>query len=152
MQGRMKVIRWVENNYATKISIDIPWTSCTHEPVLVHVEEVLVLAGPTADRKHDPEKDKRLSRAHKNRRLEDARPPDPEALGDRPRGFMENLATTIVNNVQVSLQNVHIRYEDSVSTNGPLACGLVLQNLTAVTTNSKWKATQIDADARSLLR
>ncbi|GFY53155.1 putative vacuolar protein, partial [Trichonephila inaurata madagascariensis] len=72
--------------------------------------------------------------------------------GDRPRGFMENLVTTIVNNVQVSLQNVHIRYEDSVSTSGPLACGLVLQNLTAVTTNSKWKATQIDADARSLFK
>ncbi|GFX62670.1 vacuolar protein sorting-associated protein 13 [Trichonephila clavipes] len=52
----------------------------------------------------------------------------------------------------VSLQNVHIRYEDSVSTSGPLACGLVLQNLTAVTTNSKWKATQIDADARSLFK
>ncbi|GFY47902.1 vacuolar protein sorting-associated protein 13 [Trichonephila inaurata madagascariensis] len=100
---------------------------------------------------------------------------------------MENLVTTIVNNVQgndqgqdfedmssctgctadvayflpwlciffksfVSLQNVHIRYEDSVSTSGPLACGLVLQNLTAVTTNSKWKATQIDADARSLFK
>ncbi|GFX62667.1 vacuolar protein sorting-associated protein 13 [Trichonephila clavipes] len=64
-----------------KISIDIPWTSLYYEPVLVHVEEVLVLAGPTADRKHDPEKDKRLSRAQKNRRLEDARPPDPEALG-----------------------------------------------------------------------
>ncbi|KAF8773523.1 Vacuolar protein sorting-associated protein 13C like protein [Argiope bruennichi] len=108
--------------------------------------------GPTADRKYDAERDKRLTRAHKNRRLEDARPPDPEAPGDRPRGFMENLVTTIVNNVQVSLQNVHIRYEDTVSTSGPLACGLVLQNLTAVTTNSKWKATQIDADARSLFK
>ncbi|CAL1270146.1 unnamed protein product [Larinioides sclopetarius] len=135
-----------------KISIDIPWTSLYYEPVLVHVEEVLVLAGPTADRKYDPERDKRLSRAHKNRRLENARPPDPEAPGDRPRGFMENLVTTIVNNVQVSLQNVHIRFEDTVSTSGPLACGLVLQNLTAVTTNSKWKATQIDADARSLFK
>ncbi|GBM43123.1 Vacuolar protein sorting-associated protein 13 [Araneus ventricosus] len=135
-----------------KISIDIPWTSLYYEPVLVHIEEVLVLAGPTADRKYDLERDKRLSRAHKNRRLENARPPDPEAPGDRPRGFMENLVTTIVNNVQVSLQNVHIRYEDTVSTSGPLACGLVLQNLTAVTTNSKWKATQIDTDARSLFK
>ncbi|KAG8198773.1 hypothetical protein JTE90_007083 [Oedothorax gibbosus] len=135
-----------------KIAIDIPWTSLYYDPVLVHVEEVLVLAGPTADRKHDPEKDKRLSRAHKNRRLEDARPSDAEATGDRPRGFMENLVTTIVNNVQVSVQNVHIRYEDGVSTSGTLACGLVLQNLTAVTTNSKWKATQIDAEATSLFK
>ncbi|XP_071038592.1 intermembrane lipid transfer protein VPS13A [Parasteatoda tepidariorum] len=135
-----------------KISIDIPWTSLYYEPVLVHIEEVLVLAGPTADRKYDPERDKRLSRAHKNKRLEDVKPPDPDAPGDRPRGFMENLATTIVNNVQVSLQNVHIRFEDTVSTSGPLACGLVLQNLTAVTTNSKWRATQIDAEAKSLFK
>lgn len=69
-------------SFSGKISIDIPWTSLYYDPVLVHIEEILVLAGPTADRKHDPERDKRLSRAFKNRKLEDANPPDSDAAGN----------------------------------------------------------------------
>ncbi|XP_023244588.1 putative vacuolar protein sorting-associated protein 13C [Centruroides sculpturatus] len=53
---------------------------------------------------------------------------------------------------KVSIQNVHIRYEDIVSGHSALACGILIQSLTAITTNNKWKPTQIDGDAKSIFK
>lgn len=53
-----------------KVSVDIPWLSLSSEPVLVHVEDVLILAGPVTDEPYDAEKERLLARARKSRRLE----------------------------------------------------------------------------------
>lgn len=136
-----------------KISIDIPWTTLYLDPVLVHIEDIFILSGPVIDREYDPEKEKRLIRAQKRKRLEEVQEPmSGEEFDDKPRGFFENLAATLINNIQVSIQNVHIRYEDVVSGHSALACGMLIQSLTAITTNNKWKPTQIDGDAKSIFK
>lgn len=44
------------------------------------------------------------------------------------------------NCLQVTIQNIHIRYEDTVSQPTPLSVGLCISTITAETTNSRWKA------------
>lgn len=44
------------------------------------------------------------------------------------------------NKFQVTIQNIHIRYEDRVSQSTPIAAGLCISGITAETTNSRWKA------------
>ncbi|XP_077487985.1 intermembrane lipid transfer protein VPS13A-like isoform X2 [Amblyomma americanum] len=136
-----------------KVSVDIPWLSLSSEPVLIHVEDVLILAGPISDEPYDAEKERLLARACKSRRLELLEEPLAENELDKPRGFFENLIGTIVNNVQISVQNVHIRYEDTVSSpKYPFGCGVVLQSLTAITTSSKWKPIQLDSSSKTIYK
>jgi vacuolar protein sorting-associated protein 13A/C len=58
--------------------------------------------------------------------------------------FMSQLVTKIIDNVQVSIKNVHIRYEDNVSNPGhPFAAGVTLSEVSALSTNGEWEPTFI---------
>ena len=68
------------------------------------------------------------------------------------------MIATFMNNIQIQIDRVHIRYEDNISVPGKkvqvkskyncnnqhqgltITGGMCLQSLTAETTNSKWKA------------
>jgi vacuolar protein sorting-associated protein 13A/C len=139
----------VKAGYIGKISLTIPWTSLYSLPVKVNVEDVYVLAGPITDRKYDARKEKALTLAIKHNKLAelertkvDDDDPTPE-----DKSFLEKLTATIVNNIQITVSRIHIRYEDKVTMPGqPFACGIMLKSLSAETTNDQWKPTQIDAE------
>ena len=59
-------------------------------------------------------------------------------------GFISQLTTKIVDNLQVSIKNIHLRFEDNVSDPGhPFAAGITLKELSAVSTDGDWKPTFI---------
>ncbi|KAL1131713.1 hypothetical protein AAG570_011326 [Ranatra chinensis] len=124
-----------------RINIRIPWGGFSTQSVVLDIEEVYIIVAPITDRDYDPDKEKRLMRASKRRKLEVLEAEN--FLGtDAPesRSFLENLVTTIMNSLQVFVHNVHVRYEDSVTNNDTaLACGMCIQSLSIETTNSKWK-------------
>nr|XP_026488707.1 vacuolar protein sorting-associated protein 13A-like isoform X1 [Vanessa tameamea] len=122
-----------------KINLQIPWSGLYTQPVVVQIEDVLILVGPAISNSYfDPDREKRLTRAAKRKILQDLEAESEILKG--PQNFFENLFTAIVNNLQIYVRNVHVRYEDSISSkDGPLACGLCLQSLSIETTNSKWK-------------
>ncbi|CAO3643748.1 unnamed protein product [Cunninghamella blakesleeana] len=63
---------------------------------------------------------------------------------DESGGFIGQLTTKIIDNLQFSMENIHIRYEDNVSyPNHPFAAGITLKELSAVSTNDEWKPTFI---------
>jgi hypothetical protein len=49
-----------------------------------------------------------------------------------------SLGSTIVQNIQLILSNVHIRYEDKKTLSTPFACGFRIQWVTVQTTNDAW--------------
>jgi vacuolar protein sorting-associated protein 13A/C len=52
---------------------------------------------------------------------------------------VNQLVNKIIDNVQISLKNVHVRYEDNVSNPGhPFAAGVTLSEVSALSTNSDW--------------
>nr|CAD7259318.1 unnamed protein product [Timema shepardi] len=124
-----------------RISLNIPWSGLYTQSVIINVEDVYVIAGPVVDRKYDADKEKRLMRATKKRKLESLE--GDSLVGTGPpdsKTFFEHLVTTIINNLQVFIRNIHIRYEDSVTNpDCPFACGVCIQTISAETTNSKWK-------------
>ncbi|XP_028168075.1 vacuolar protein sorting-associated protein 13C-like [Ostrinia furnacalis] len=133
-----------------RINLQIPWSGLYTQPVVVHIEDVLVLVGPAISNSYfDPEREKRLTRAAKRKILQDLEAESEILKG--PQNFFENLFTAIVNNLQIYVRNVHVRYEDSISSkDGPLACGLCLQSLSIETTNSKWKPSVTPVDATTV--
>lgn len=53
--------------------------------------------------------------------------------------FMNALLTKIIDNLQVKIKNIHVRFEDNKShPQNPFAVGLTLSNISAVSTDSNW--------------
>lgn len=57
--------------------------------------------------------------------------------------FANQLLTKILNNLQFSITNIHIRYEDDISTDHRFAAGVTLSELSAITTDENWIANTI---------
>ncbi|XP_026749061.2 intermembrane lipid transfer protein VPS13A-like isoform X2 [Galleria mellonella] len=133
-----------------RINLQIPWAGLYTQPVIVHIEDVLILVGPAISNSYfDPDRERRLTRAAKRKILQDLEAESEILKG--PQNFFEHLFTAIVNNIQIYIRNIHVRYEDSISSkDGPLACGLCLQSLSIETSNSKWKPSVTPANATTV--
>ncbi|KAI8385604.1 hypothetical protein BD560DRAFT_383802 [Blakeslea trispora] len=57
--------------------------------------------------------------------------------------FANQLMTRILNNLQFSITNIHVRYEDNISTDHRFAAGITLSELSAITTDENWIASTI---------
>ncbi|KAL5628611.1 hypothetical protein BROUX41_003359 [Berkeleyomyces rouxiae] len=130
-----------------ELTLVIPWSNLRGAPVKVLVEDVFLLASPKEQSNYDPDEEDRRQLRLKMERLDSA-----EMLQERNReglsqeeehktqSFTQSLITKIMDNVQVQIKNIHIRYEDSVSApNHPFALGITLQEFSAVTTDGSWK-------------
>lgn len=85
---------------------------------------------------------------NKMRRLENSElmvdPTEHDASeGAKNETFANQLMTKILNNLQFSITNIHIRYEDDVSTDHRFAAGITLSELSAITTDENWIANTI---------
>lgn len=58
--------------------------------------------------------------------------------------YWQRLTSTIVDNIEITLTNVHIRYEDTMTIPGScFSFGLTLDTFTLTTRNKDWKETFI---------
>lgn len=114
-----------------------------NQPVEVLIEDVYLLVVPTSENGYDAQEDERRVQAAKQERLENVellhvRGQAEQATGkllrsdrplflilsvceddaQQPQGLLSSLITKIVNNLQVTVKNIHIRYEDRLSVPG----------------------------------
>ncbi|TIA11816.1 vacuolar protein sorting-associated protein 13 [Aureobasidium pullulans] len=145
----------VVEGHLGSLTLSIPWSNLRGKPVQVKIEDVYLLAAPREDQDYNPEDQDKRDHAVKMEKLDSA-----ELLKERSaegmsqeeqqknQSFTASLVTAIVDNLQISVKNVHIRYEDSISDPGhPFAAGLTLQELSAVSTDENWKPTFIQSTA-----
>jgi vacuolar protein sorting-associated protein 13A/C len=141
----------VVGGHLGQLTLSIPWSNLRGKPVKVDIEDVFLLAAPKEDADYDPEEEERRAHAIKMEKLESA-----ELLKDRNtegmsqeeqrrnQSFTQSFITAIVNNLQISIRNVHFRYEDSIASPGhPFAVGVTLKEISAVSTDSEWRPTII---------
>ncbi|XP_067012189.2 intermembrane lipid transfer protein Vps13 [Anabrus simplex] len=127
-----------------KLVLKIPWKNLYSAPVEASIERLFLLAVPNQDVKYDSEKEEKYaleSKLAELQRVEDAKKREKEK--DQPKAadtFVEKLATQIIKNVQIKIQDIHIRYEDRISIPyHPFAVGLTMHNLSVHTTDENWK-------------
>jgi len=143
----------VVEGHISSLVLKIPWSNLRGQPVQIHVEDVFLLAAPKEDEEYNAEEEEARAHAVKMEKLDSA-----ELLKERTtegmsqedqkkqQSFTAALTTTIIDNVQIQVKNVHIRYEDAVSDPGhPFAAGLTLQELSAVSTDENWRPTWIQS-------
>lgn len=137
----------VKFGYLGELTLQIPWSNLKGKPVKVIIEDVYILAAPIILTEHDAEDDERREQKLKQDKLRDLEAiqstlnSNPSIAGDLAtnESFTESLITKIVDNVQVTIKNIHIRYEDDcVLTEFPYAVGATLQELSALSTDENW--------------
>lgn len=102
--------------------------------MVVNVEDVHIICSPIVTFKpFDEEKNKRLMRAFKKRAIAELQS-DSEVIGG-PTSFCEHLVANMINNLELTVSNVHIRYEDCVSTKSCVSAGICIGTITAESTN-----------------
>uniref|UniRef100_A0ACD5YZI2 Uncharacterized protein n=1 Tax=Avena sativa TaxID=4498 RepID=A0ACD5YZI2_AVESA len=132
----------VKAGFVGTITLKVPWKSLGKEPVIVLIDRLFVLAHPAPDGQTLKEEDREKLFEAKLQQIEAAEAATLEATSRSSKGgpipggnsWLYNLISTIIGNLKVTISNVHIRYEDSISNSGhPFASGFTLSKLAAVT-------------------
>lgn len=127
--------------------LKIPWKNLYSLPVVVTIEDLYLLVAPNAAVRFNAGKQAQTELEAKRSallKLEELR--KRELNKDSPTGaadktFTEKLVAQIINNVQIRITNVHIRYEDRSTSAVPFALGITLGSLEVHTTDADWKET-----------
>lgn len=143
----------VVEGHLGQLTLSIPWSNLRGKPVKVNIEDVFLLSAPKEEAEYDVEEEEQRVHALKIEKLESAellKERNTEGMSheeqQKNQSFTQSLTTAIVDNVQVSIKNVHLRYEDSIATPGhPFAVGLTLKEMSAVSTDSDWRPTFVQS-------
>ncbi|KAG0143880.1 hypothetical protein CROQUDRAFT_660682 [Cronartium quercuum f. sp. fusiforme G11] len=132
--------------------LTVPWTALGSRPVKAVIEDIYLLAVPASESKFDPEEDDRRKQASKMEKLKNAEllltapsgtlasPDSTTDESNKNESFIAAMTNKILDNLQLRIKNVHIRYEDKMSVPGhPFAVGFTLAELSAVSTDEDWQ-------------
>ncbi|QLL30358.1 hypothetical protein HG536_0A01750 [Torulaspora globosa] len=131
-----------------ELLLTVPWSSLKNKPVKISIEDCYLLCTPRDNASmHSEEQIERDLRVklHKLAEWELANQArsaaeNPNGQGNENESFMQSLMTKIVDNLQVTIKNIHVRYEDmsQVLSKGPCSIGITLSELSAVSTDAGW--------------
>ncbi|KAK4154799.1 hypothetical protein C8A00DRAFT_32394 [Chaetomidium leptoderma] len=139
------------------LTLVIPWSNLRGAPVKVFIEDVFLLASPKEEAEYNEEEEGRRKQRIKMEKLDSAellKERSQEGLSQeeqkRTQSFTESLVTKIVDNLQVTVKNIHVRYEDAISAPGhPFALGVTLEEFSAVSTDGEWTPTFIQDSTKT---
>lgn len=137
------------------LTLTIPWSNLRGQPVKIFIEDVFLLAAPKEDAEYDEEEEEKRRQTIKIEKLDSAeilKERNTEGMSQeeqqKNQSFTDSLVTKIVDNLQITIKSIHVRYEDSISApNHPFALGITLEQFSAVSTDGEWKPTYIQNSA-----
>jgi vacuolar protein sorting-associated protein 13A/C len=136
-----------------ELTLSIPWSNLRGKPVKVNIQDVFLLAAPKEEDQYDADEEEKRAVAVKLEKLESAellKERNSEGMSkeeqQKNQSFVSSFTTAIVDNLQVSIKNIHIRYEDAIaSPEHPFAVGITLKEMSAVSTDEDWRPTFIQS-------
>lgn len=129
--------------FSGKLVLKIPWKNLYSLPVEADIEDLYLLVAPNSAVNYDEDKQKKADLDAKKGELakvDEAKKRELEK--DKPKAdksFTEKMVAQIINNVQIRIKNVHIRYEDRTTSTIPFALGITLSSLEVFTTDINWE-------------
>ncbi|KAL4070939.1 vacuolar protein sorting-associated protein 13 [Scleroderma citrinum] len=146
----------VLEGYLGKFTLSLYWMNLGNKPVEILIEDVYLLVVPSSQSSVDPEEEEARAQAAKQARLENAEvlhlrdQADVTSDGSQ-QGLWASLTAKIVNNLQITVKNIHVRYEDKISVPGhPFAVGLTLASFNASSVNERWEPAFIESTAGAI--
>ncbi|KIP11945.1 hypothetical protein PHLGIDRAFT_21259 [Phlebiopsis gigantea 11061_1 CR5-6] len=144
----------IEGHLGT-FTLSLHWMNLGNQPVEILIEDVYLLVVPSSESAYDADEEERRAQAAKAERLENAELLHMQAQSEQDspqqQGLLSSLIAKVVNNLQVTVKNIHVRYEDKLSVPGhPFAAGVTLAGFTAVSVNDHWLPAFIDSTAGTI--
>ncbi|KAI8811809.1 hypothetical protein BJ742DRAFT_753443 [Cladochytrium replicatum] len=133
----------VVEGYLGELILNIPWNDLKNKPVRISVDRVYLLAVPRRLGDYYPEEEEEKAFRAKQEKLaawQSFRKTEKDmAIDAKGTSFVTQLVTKIVDNLQITMKNIHIRFEDTESDpEAHFAVGITLDELSAVSTDENW--------------
>ncbi|KAK3583966.1 hypothetical protein CHS0354_033760 [Potamilus streckersoni] len=147
----------VRKGFIGKITLQIPLRRLRSEPWVISMERLYLVAGPLQYTKYDEEKERKYQQERKAAMLEALeakwqviKQNKQEGYGASWFSYGTSVAANILENLQLKVQDVHIRYEDDqLNPACPFAFGVIIKKLSAQSTDGTWApkfVSRYDAD------
>lgn len=149
----------VTSGYIGELVVKIPWTDLKNQPFLIELKDVLLLAVNRAETNYDADLEKRRKLASKMAKLEMAESMSSqlqqsskleksEETEAQKASFTTQLLTKIMDNLQISITTLHIRYEDTISNAHriPFTIGVTLKSVSAISNHSPPNTSKLDME------
>eukprot|EP00850_Spirogloea_muscicola_P018627 SM000173S02996 [mRNA] locus=s173:28246:52241:- [translate_table: standard] len=152
----------VKAGFLGSVRLKVPWNRLGQDPVIVLLDRIFILAEPVTDdfAYQGQTQEQRLEA--KRRRLEESeiallkakdKHGNPADQAPETSSWLGSLIATVVGNLKISITNVHIRYEDTLSNvSRPFCMGFMLAKLAAVTVDDDGHETFATSSALERLR
>ena len=138
----------VINGFVESISVRVPWTSLASKPVKILINGVYILMGPADTTDLDPDEAHERNVAIDKAKLLQAEQAVElvaqlsEHTDPKTTSMFQNMATQILDNLEIRISNIHIRYEDSKTFPGStFSFGITLKSFLVTTTDEDWQET-----------
>jgi len=133
-----------------KLQLQIPWSSLSKTPVEIILDKILIIATPK------PQKDWKFqdynSVSRKLAMLNDyakqciagfleKQKEDKAKKAEEKDGFLDKLSMKVLDNLQLTIKNIHFRFEDD---NSNFSFGVTLDEIIVITTDDAWNKCFID--------
>eukprot|EP01098_Paradermamoeba_levis_P016483 TRINITY_DN8923_c0_g1_i1.p1 TRINITY_DN8923_c0_g1~~TRINITY_DN8923_c0_g1_i1.p1 ORF type:complete len:237 (-),score=82.50 TRINITY_DN8923_c0_g1_i1:49-759(-) len=132
----------VKEGYLGRVKLQIPWKQISSQPVVISLENIFLIIGPKSLQQFNAEEELKKELKTKKRLLQLAElmeGGDQESGDKKDEGFTARLVTKIVDNLQIYINKVHFRYEDSGTAQKDLfSLGITLESLHAQSTDENW--------------
>lgn len=151
-----------------RLEINIPWTALLNSPVQIIIDGVNLQLEPLNLAAMDKEETKKRLLQNKLEKLKLAEKFFESSLseqdddgkgkatetksgsnsGNKNPGYLQQMTTKIIDNLEVTLKNVHVRYQDSHSIPGTtFAAGITLSSFILATCDDQWRETYVARSA-----
>ncbi|CAM9605272.1 unnamed protein product, partial [Scytosiphon promiscuus] len=134
-----------------RLEVDIPWAKLGSRPVKVLLQGVSILAGPVDKGSWGDDEVRERRLGVKRAALEKAEKAARKAkegrgsADDDTKGFVEKLVKRVVDNMEINVADIHIRYEDAMLLPGQtISAGVCLESFVVATTDKDFVPQFID--------
>ncbi|KAI6133067.1 vacuolar protein sorting-associated protein 13 [Pisolithus croceorrhizus] len=147
----------VLEGYLGTFTLSLHWMNLGNRPVEILIEDVYLLVVPSSQNDIDPEEEEERLQAAKQERLRNAEllhvksQTDAIPADKSSQSLWDSLTAKIVNNLQVTVKNIHVRYEDKMSVPGHLlSAGATLASFSVRSVDEKWEPAFIQSTAGAI--
>eukprot|EP00794_Sanderia_malayensis_P015340 gene15340-16917_t len=139
----------VRAGFIGHLKLEIPFSRPKSQPWIICIDKLYIIAGPASSSSYDADAKEKLSQQRKQQQL-DALEGQWKASREKQGGqwsqswwpsLYSSFSTTVAENLQLVITDVHFRYEDSsLNIERPFAFGITIGKLAARSTDNNWEA------------
>ncbi|CAF4045257.1 unnamed protein product, partial [Adineta steineri] len=146
--------------YLEKLKIHIPWKYLYTHPTKIEIDGFFLLVAPKTDVVYDPEKAEQIEYESKMAevkkveqfRYEREQYENSKQTPHHKDTFFERLQFHILRNVEISIKNIHIAFDDKTTKLYPYQFGITLNYIKLNSTNNEWENLEVKEDSNTIYK